>query len=150
MLIQNTLHFDKWICNRKFLKNLDYIKTIELTRNQKIWFGFGAAGVLLVIETAVIYFVFIQKDTPKPATTKPPSPITTPSSTTTTTQSSHGVTSGCHEGTIGVYAHTLATPMAGAWVYGFKPASSSVKCTDRNVGECILPFSTKNNKWSRN
>jgi len=69
----------------------------------------------------------------------------------TISQSSHGVTSGCDGGSIGVYAATLATPMAGAWVYGFKPASSSVKnCTARNVGECILPFSTKNNKWSQN
>ena len=39
---------------------------IELTRNQKIGFGFGAAGVLLVILIVVIYFVFIKKDTPEP------------------------------------------------------------------------------------
>lgn len=67
----------------------------------------------------------------------------------TITQSSHGTFSGCEGGSIGVYEHKLTTPKGGAWVYGVKP-SSSVKCTDPNAGECILPFSTKNNKWSQN
>jgi hypothetical protein len=50
----------------KFFKNLDYIKMIELTRNQKIGFGFAVAGVLAITFALVLYFVVIKKDTPKP------------------------------------------------------------------------------------
>lgn len=39
---------------------------IELTRNQKIGFGFGVAGVLAITFALVLYFVVIKKDTPKP------------------------------------------------------------------------------------
>jgi hypothetical protein len=57
---------------------------VELTRKQKIGFGFGAAGVLVVTAIVVIYFVFFnKKDTPKP-TPKPTSKSTsTPTSTST-------------------------------------------------------------------
>jgi hypothetical protein len=75
LFIQDFLHF---------LKNVDYIKMIELTRKQKIGFGFGAAGVLLVTAIVVIYFVFFnKKDTPKP--TPKPTSKPTPTSMLTNT-----------------------------------------------------------------